>query len=92
MISSTNKHKQQLFLVKDPQRLLTRRSNTVYRLNCSCEFFYIGQTRRNLEKGLEEHQSSPDSEVSNHLQSNPTHNVNILNPQYIPPAQTNTNF
>ena len=61
-IHNTNKLKQQ-FLIKDRQRQLTR-SNIVYRLNCSCGSFYIGQTRRNLVKRLEEYQSSPNSEVS----------------------------
>ena len=80
-IHNTNKLKQQ-FLVKDRQRQLTR-NNTVYRLNCSCGSFYIGQTRRNLVKRLEEHQSSPNSEVCNHLQINPSHKVDFHNPQIL---------
>ena len=80
-IHNTNKLKQQ-FLIKDRQRQLTR-SNIVYRLNCSCGSFYIGQTRRNLVKRLEEHQSSPNSEVCNHLQSNPSHRVDFHNPQIL---------
>ena len=78
---NNNKLKQQ-FLIKDRQRQLTR-SNIVYRLNCSCESFYIGQTRRNLVKRLEEHQSSPNSEVCNHLQFNPSHRVDFHNTQIL---------
>ena len=79
-IHTTNKLKQ--FLIKDRQRQLTR-SNIVYRLNCSCGTFYIGQTRKNLVKRLEEHQSSPNSEVCNHLQSNLSHKVDFHNPQIL---------
>ena len=80
-IHNTNKLKHQ-FLVKNPQRLLTR-CNAVYRLNCSCGSFYIGQTRRNLVQRLEEHQSSPNSEVYYHLQSNLFHKVDFHNPQIL---------
>ena len=80
-IHNTNKLKQQ-FLVKDRQRQLTR-SNIVYRLNCSCGSFYIGQTRRNLVERLEEHRSSPCSEVCYHLQSNPSHKVDFHTPQIL---------
>ena len=80
-IHNTNKLKQQ-FLVKDRQRRLIR-SNIVYRLDCSCGSFYVGQTRRNFVKRLEEHQSSPNSEVCNHLQSNPSHKVDFHNPQIL---------
>ena len=79
-IHNTNKLKQQ-FLVKDRQRQLT--SNIVYRLNCSCGSFYIGQTRRKLVKRLEEHPSSPNFKVCNHLQSNPFHKVDFQNPQIL---------
>ena len=80
------------FWVKDPQ-LQLRRSIVAYRLNCSCESFYIGQTQRNLVKFLEEHQLKPNSEVCNHLQPNPTHKVDFHNQQILSPsAQTNTNF
>ena len=80
-IRNTNKLKQQ-FLVKDRQRQLIT-SNIVYRLNCSCGSFYIGQTRKNLIKRLEEHQSSPNSEVCNHLQSNPSRKVDLHNSQIL---------
>ena len=72
----------QQFFVKDRQRQLTR-SNVVYRLNCSGGSFYIGQTRKNLVKRLEEHQSRPNSEVCNQLQSNPSHKVDFHNPQIL---------
>ena len=89
-IHNTNKLKQQI-LVKDRQRQLAR-SNIVYRLNCSCGSFYIGQTRRNLAKRLEEHQSSPNSEVSNHLQSDPSHKVDFHNPQILTSCPVKHNF
>ena len=65
-----------------PQPQLLR-SNVVYRINCSCRSFYIDQTRRNLVKRLDEHQISFDSEVCNHLQSNPNHRVDFNNPQIL---------
>ena len=73
--------KQQLHF-KDSQPQLLR-SNVVYRLNCSCRSFYIGQTRRNLVKRLDEHQTSLNSEVCNDLQSNPNHRVDFNNPQIL---------
>ena len=48
-------------------------------LNCSGGSFYIGQTRRNLVKRLEEHQSSPNSEVCNFCKGNPTSEKNGRN-------------
>ena len=48
-----------------------------------CGSFHIGKTRRNLAKRLEEHQSSPNSEVCNHLQYNSTHKVDFHNPQIL---------
>ena len=77
----TKNLKQQLHF-KDPQPQLLR-SNVVYRLSCSCGSFYIGQTRRNLVKRLDEHQASLNSEVCNHLQSNPNHRVDFNNPQIL---------
>ena len=67
---SITKHLKQQLHFKDPQPLLLR-SNVVYRLNYSCGSFYIGQTRRNLAKRLDEHQTGLSSEVCSHLQSNP---------------------
>ena len=80
-IHSTKKLKQQ-FLVKDRQCHLMQ-NNVVYQLKCSCGSFYIGQTRRNLTKRLEEHQTSQNSEVCNHLQAHPTHTVDFHNPQIL---------
>ena len=77
----TKNLKQQLHF-KDPQSQLLR-SNVVYRLNCSCGSFYIGQTRWNLVKRLDEHQTSLNSEVCNHLQSNPNHRVDFNNSQIL---------
>ena len=70
------------FYTKDPQSHL-RRSNVVYRLNCSCESFYIGRTRKNLMKRLQEHQASDTSEVCNHIQCNTDHKVDFNNPQIL---------
>ena len=70
------------FHTKDPQSHL-RRSNAVYRLNCSSGSFYIGQTQRNLIKRLQEHQTSDTSEVRNHIQSNTDHKVDFNNPQIL---------
>ena len=61
----------------------TRRSKVAYRFNCSCGSFYVGQTRRNLIKRLQEHQTSDTSEVYNHIQSNTDHKVDFNNPQIL---------
>ena len=89
-IHNTNKLKQQ-FSVKHRQRQPTR-SNIVYRLNCSRGSFYVGQTQKNVVKRLEEHQSSPNSEVCNHLQSNPSHIVDFHNPQILTSCPDKHNF
>ena len=70
------------FHTKDPQSHL-RRSNVIYRLNCSCGSFYIGQTRTNLIKRLQDHQTSDISEACNHIQSNTDHKVDFNNPQIL---------
>ena len=70
------------FHTKDPQSHL-RRSNLVYRLNCSCRSFDTGRTRRNLIKRLQEHHTSDTSEVFNHIQSNTHHKVDFNNPQIL---------
>ena len=78
------------FHTKYPPSLL-RRTNVVYRINCSCGFFYIGQTRRNLNKRLQKHQTSDTSEICNHIQSNIDHKVDFNNPQILPTPQINAN-
>jgi len=45
--------------------------------------FFISQTRRSLLKRLDDHQSSPKSEVCNHLQSNPNYKVDFNNSQIL---------
>ena len=70
------------FHTKDTQSHF-RRSNVVYRPNCSCGSFYIGQARRNLIKRLQEHQTSDTSEVCNHIQSHTDHKVDFNNPQIL---------
>ena len=52
-IHTTSKLKH-YFYTNDPQSHL-KKSNVVYRRNCSCGSFHIGQTRRNLIKRLQEH-------------------------------------
>ena len=53
------------------------RSNVVYKLTCSCNSVYIGQTRRNLRARLYDHNpaanSNQQSNVAKHLLKNPTH-------------------
>ena len=80
-IHTTTKLKR-YFHIKDTQSHL-RRSNVVYHLNCSFGSFYIRQTRRNLIKRLQEHQTSYTSEVRNHIQSNTDHKVDFSNPQIL---------
>ena len=80
-IHTTSKLKH-YFHTKDPQSHL-KRSNVVYRLNCSRGSFYIGQTRKNLIKRLQEHQTSDTSELWNHIQSNTDHKINFNNPQIL---------
>ena len=64
VIHVTKNLKQELHF-KDPEPQLLR-SNVVYGLNCSCGSFFVGQTRRNLVKRLDEHQTSLNSKVYNH--------------------------
>ena len=50
------------------------RSNVVYKLTCSCDSVYIGQTRRNLRARLDDHNpaanSNQQSDVAKHLLEN----------------------
>ena len=50
----------------------------VYKITCSCQELYIGESRRPLEKRLKEHRSKGStnkSAVCNHLKGNPRHRV-----------------
>ena len=60
------------------------RSNVVYKLTCSCDSNYIGQTRRNLRARLDDHNpaanSNQQSDVAKHLLENPKHFINLNEP------------
>ena len=61
-------------------------SNVVYKLTCSCDSVYIGQTRRNLCACLDDHNptanSNQQSDVAKHLLENPTHFINLMNQKF----------
>ena len=61
------------------------RSNVVYKLTCSCDSVYIGQTRRSLRARLDDHNpaanSNQQSDVAKHLLKNPTHFINFNEPE-----------
>ena len=63
------------------------RHNVVYKLNCSCGSVYIGQTRRNLQSRLDEHNPkiklNQESDVTNHLLENPSHIINFDSPDIL---------
>ena len=67
------------FRFKDKQPFLMK-SGIVYKLTCSCESTYIGQTRRNLLSRIKEHATSKKSEVCKHLLQNPSHLVDFNTP------------
>ena len=67
------------FHFKDEQPLLMK-LGIVYKLTCSCESTYIGQTRHNLLSSIKEHATSEKSEVCKHLLQNPTHHVDFNTP------------
>jgi len=73
---------QSWFSVKDRQVLLNRYKG-VYKLPCSCDACYIGQTQRNLINRIEEHRTSVSSSVCRHLQANPDHRVDCHDPEVI---------
>ena len=56
------------------------KSGIVYKLTCSCEPTYIGQTRRKLLSRIKEHATSKKSEVCKHLLQNPSHRVDSNTP------------
>ena len=70
------------FHLKDRQPLV-RRSGVVYKVRCSCNMCYIGQTRRNLETRLREHSTSEASEVCRHLLENPGHRIDFARPEIL---------
>ena len=55
VFTTTNTLRQQLTKVKDTDPTL-KRSSVVYSIPCSCGQKYIGETKRNLEARLKEHQ------------------------------------
>ena len=79
-----------LFTFKERQNKL-HRSSVVYRITCSCESTYIGQTSRNLITPLKYHDpTSPyrlDTNVSKHLTDNPNQKIDFDKTEIM--AQTN---
>ena len=75
----SNRKLESWFSIKDWQALLNR-INVVYKLTCSCDASYIGQTQRNLINHIEEHRTSLSSSCR-HLQANPDHRVDFHNPE-----------
>ena len=59
----------------------------MYKLTCSCDSVYIGQTRRNLRARLDDHNpaanSNQQSDVAKHLLENPTHFINFNGPEIL---------
>ena len=78
----SNRKLESWFSIKDWQALLNR-INVVYKLTCSCDASYIGQTQRNLINHIEEHRTSLSSSVCRHFQANPDHRVDFHNPEVI---------
>ena len=78
-----------LFSHKDKQTTL-RRSNVVYKLNCSCGGSYIGQTKRNLTSSSKEHhpgnKTGTQTDVTKHLLENPSHVINFNEPEILTTA------
>ena len=78
-----------LFSHKDKQATL-RRSNVVYKLNCSCGGSYSGQTKRNLTSRLKEHhpgsKTGTQTDVSKHLLENPSHLIKFNEPEILTTA------
>ena len=64
-------------MLKDP---VIHKANVIYKgtlLTCSCNEFYVGETKRNYEVRWKEHCSAKKtSELADHLLLNPGHTVN----------------
>ena len=75
-----------MFKPKQHQPKLLR-SKVVYKLTCYCDSVYIGQTRRNLQAGLDDHNpaanSNQQSDLVKHLFENPTHFINFIEPEIL---------
>ena len=78
-----------MFKHKDKQPLLYR-NNVVYKLSCSCGSIYIGQTRRNLQSRMDEHnpmaKHQQQSDVIKHLSENPGHSIDFSKPEILTSA------
>ena len=64
------------------------KSNVIYRIDCSCGKYYIGETSRNLQLRLDEHKRTdkPDkqlTEVGRNLKENPGHVANFGDPKIL---------
>ena len=75
-----------MFKHKEHQPKLLR-SIVVYKLTCSGDSVYIGQTRRNLRARSDDHNpaanSNQQSDVAKHLLENPTHFINFNEPEIL---------
>ena len=57
-------------------------NNVIYKVQCSCNYYYIGETGRCLKTRFNEHNKSSGSaltEVGKHLKSNPGHTLDFEN-------------
>ena len=75
-----------LFAYKDRQNDL-HRIGVVYKIKCSCNATYIGQTARNLVTRLNNHNpnssTAQDTDVFRHLKDNPDHKIKFNEPEIL---------
>ena len=64
-----------LFVLKDKANVI-HKANVIYKGTCSCNEFYVGDTKRNSEVRWREHFSAKKTYVYEHLFLNPGHTVN----------------
>ena len=68
-------------------QLTLLRSNVVFKLTCSCDSAYSGQTHHNLCACLDDHNPAANSnqqpDVAKHLFENPTHFINFNEPEIL---------
>ena len=79
------------FPYKDKQVHL-HRANVIYQLKCSCGKRYIGQTRRNLQFRMDEHNPATkkhtETDVTAHLYNNSNHYIDFTKPEILATAST----
>ncbi len=79
-----------LFPFKDNIKDTLSQSKVVYQITCeTCNQAYIGKTERIMRRRMEEHQTTDNSAIRQHLKDYPSHVINPMKAKILDRADSN---